>query len=88
MLHERKLFLACESPMQLPVQPEMMTPLIRGLPESLKPTAITLQKTIIALGPVERLHRFLGNLSDRTGSIDPGFTPYSTASQPPISQSN
>ncbi|XP_068856680.1 LOW QUALITY PROTEIN: uncharacterized protein [Aphelocoma coerulescens] len=88
MIHERKLTPRYESPMQLPVKPELMTPLTRGLPESLKPTAIPLQKTIAAVGPVERLDRFLGNLSDQTGSTDPGFTPYSTPSQPPGSQSN
>ncbi|XP_068856709.1 uncharacterized protein [Aphelocoma coerulescens] len=88
MIHERKLTPGYESPMQLPVKPALMTPLIRGLPESLKPTAIALQKTIAAVGPVERLDRFLGNPSDQTGSTDPGFTPYSTPSQPPGSQSN
>ncbi|XP_068856755.1 uncharacterized protein [Aphelocoma coerulescens] len=88
MIHERKLTPGYESPMQLPVKPELMTPLIRGLPESLKPTAVALQKTIAAVGPVERLDRFLGNPSDQTGSTDPGFTPYSTPSQPPGSQLN
>ncbi|RMB96168.1 hypothetical protein DUI87_27229 [Hirundo rustica rustica] len=88
MIHERKLISAYESPKQLPVKPELMTPLIRGLPESLKPTAITLQKTIMALGPVERLDRFLGNPSNQTGSTDPGFAPYSIPSQPPASQSS
>lgn len=42
----------------------------------------------MAVGPVERLDRFLGNPSDRTGSTDPGFTPYSTPSQLPGTQSN
>ncbi|RMB96960.1 hypothetical protein DUI87_26539 [Hirundo rustica rustica] len=88
MIHERKLISGYESPKQLPVKPELMTPLIRGLPESLKPTAITLQKTIMALGPVERLDRFLGNPSNQTGSTDPGFVPYSIPSQLPASQSD
>ncbi|RMB96182.1 hypothetical protein DUI87_27244 [Hirundo rustica rustica] len=88
MIHERKLISGYESPKQLPVKPELMTPLIRGLPEPLKPTAITLQKTIMALGPVERLDRFLGNPSNQTGSTDPGFVPYSIPSQLPASQSD
>ncbi|RMC10275.1 hypothetical protein DUI87_13077 [Hirundo rustica rustica] len=88
MIHEKKLIPGFESPKQLPVKPELMTPLIRGLPEPLKPTAITLQKTIMALGPVERLDRFLGNPSNQTGSTDPGFAPYSIPSQLPASQSD
>ncbi|RMC03594.1 hypothetical protein DUI87_19769 [Hirundo rustica rustica] len=88
MIHERKLISGYESPKQLPVKPELMTPLIRGLPEPLKPTAITLQKTIMALGPVERLDRFLGIPSNQTGSTDPGFAPYSIPSQLPASQSD
>lgn len=88
MVHEKRLTPSSESSMQLPMKPELMTPLIQGLPESLKPTAITLQKTIMALGPVETLDRFLGNPPDRTGSTNPGFTPYSTSSQPPAFQSN
>uniref|UniRef100_A0A8C3Y7W9 Uncharacterized protein n=1 Tax=Catharus ustulatus TaxID=91951 RepID=A0A8C3Y7W9_CATUS len=55
MIHERKLIIGSESPMQLPVKAEIMTPLICGLPESLKATAILLQKTIAAISPVERL---------------------------------
>ncbi|XP_066194960.1 LOW QUALITY PROTEIN: uncharacterized protein [Sylvia atricapilla] len=70
MIHERKLFSGYESPMQQPVKPEIMTPLIRGLPESLKPTAILLQKTIASITPVDRLERFLGHASDQTGSTD------------------
>uniref|UniRef100_A0A663F2N4 Uncharacterized protein n=1 Tax=Aquila chrysaetos chrysaetos TaxID=223781 RepID=A0A663F2N4_AQUCH len=46
MIHERKLVPGCESPMMLLVNPEIMTPLIRGLPESLKSTGIVLQRTI------------------------------------------
>uniref|UniRef100_A0A8C5UD78 Uncharacterized protein n=1 Tax=Malurus cyaneus samueli TaxID=2593467 RepID=A0A8C5UD78_9PASS len=71
MIHERKLMRGYKSPMQLPVKSEMMTPLICGLPESLKPTAIVLQKTIAAMSPVERLDRFLRNPTDQTGSTDP-----------------
>lgn len=54
----------------------------------LKPTAMTLQKTIMALNPVERLDRFLRNSTDQSGSRDPGFTPYSSPSQPSASQSD
>ncbi|XP_023773864.1 uncharacterized protein LOC111922541, partial [Cyanistes caeruleus] len=46
LIHERKLIAGYESPMLLPVKAEIMTPLICGLPESLKPTAILLQTTI------------------------------------------
>ncbi|XP_068031599.1 uncharacterized protein [Anomalospiza imberbis] len=60
MIHEKKLIPGFESPMQLPVKPEIMTPLIRELPET---TAITLQKTIMTLSPVERLDRFLATAS-------------------------
>ncbi|RMC02617.1 hypothetical protein DUI87_20772 [Hirundo rustica rustica] len=88
MIHERTLISGYESPEELPVKPELMAPLIRGLPEPLKPTAITLQKTTMALGPVERLDRFLGNPSNQTGSTDPGFAPYSIPSQLPASQSD
>ncbi|XP_074390250.1 uncharacterized protein LOC141727866 [Zonotrichia albicollis] len=66
MIHERKLFPGFESPMQLPVKPEIMTPLIRGLPETLKSTAITIQKTIMALSPIDRLDRFLNNSTDQS----------------------
>ncbi|XP_066194410.1 LOW QUALITY PROTEIN: uncharacterized protein [Sylvia atricapilla] len=66
MIHERKLFSGYESPMQQPVKPEIMTPLIRGLPESLKPTAILLQKTIAFITPVDRLERFLGHMWEYT----------------------
>ena len=46
MIHERKLIPRCESPVMLPVNPEIMTPLIRGLPESLRPTGVSLQRTM------------------------------------------
>ncbi|XP_066194256.1 uncharacterized protein [Sylvia atricapilla] len=85
MIHERKLFSGYESPMQQPVKPEIMTPLIRGLPESLKPTAILLQKTIAFITPVDRLERFLGHTSDQIGSTDStDSSPFAT----PSTQSN
>ncbi|XP_010116908.1 PREDICTED: LOW QUALITY PROTEIN: uncharacterized protein LOC104478290 [Chlamydotis macqueenii] len=59
MKKERKLTPGCESPMMLPVDPESMTPLIRGLPEPLKSMGILLQKTIEAFGPLERLEGFV-----------------------------
>lgn len=65
-IHERKLIPGCESPMMLPVNPEIMTPLIRGLPESLKSTGIVLQRTIGSLDPVEKLESFLKGKSDET----------------------
>ncbi|XP_072777375.1 uncharacterized protein [Taeniopygia guttata] len=61
MIRRKKLIPGFESPMQLPVKPEIMTPLICGLPEILKPTAIALQKTIMTLSPVERPDRFPSN---------------------------
>ncbi|TRZ05787.1 hypothetical protein HGM15179_021319, partial [Zosterops borbonicus] len=75
MIHEKRLIPGFESPMQLPVKPEMMIPLIRGLPETLKHTAITLQKTIMAaLGPIERLNRFIDNPTEQTRSTDRVWT--------------
>ncbi|XP_063280806.1 uncharacterized protein LOC134565238 [Prinia subflava] len=88
MIHERKLIPGYDSPMQLPVKPEIMTPLIRGLPEFLKPTAIALQKTITALSPVERLERFLGNPSERNPSNDQNSSPNSTSSHATTAQTN
>ncbi|XP_068031317.1 uncharacterized protein [Anomalospiza imberbis] len=88
MIHERTLISGYESPMQLPVKPEIMTPLIRGLPESLKPTAILLQKTIASITPVGRLDRFLGNPTDQTGSTSPSFTSLATPAQPLSVQSD
>ncbi|XP_074403771.1 uncharacterized protein LOC141730240 [Zonotrichia albicollis] len=74
MIHERKLIPGFESPMQLPVKPEIMTPLIRGLPETLKSTAITIQKTIMALSPIDRLDRFLNNSTDQSDSSRKNWT--------------
>ncbi|XP_074387971.1 uncharacterized protein LOC141726802 [Zonotrichia albicollis] len=68
MIHEKKLIPCFESPMQLPVKPEIMTPLISGLPETLKSTAITIQKTVMALSPIDRLERFLNNSTDQSDS--------------------
>ncbi|XP_074387985.1 uncharacterized protein LOC141726817 [Zonotrichia albicollis] len=68
MIHEKKLIPGFESPMQLPVKPEIMTPLIHGLPETLKSTAITIQKTVMALSPIDRLERFLNNSTDQSDS--------------------
>ncbi|XP_066062076.1 uncharacterized protein, partial [Chamaea fasciata] len=78
MIHERKLISGYESPMQQPVKLEITTPLIRGLPESLKPTAILRQKTIASITPVDRLERFLGHTGDQTGSTD--SSPFTTPS--------
>ncbi|XP_069664901.1 uncharacterized protein [Haliaeetus albicilla] len=66
MIRERKLIPGCESPMMLPVYPEIMTPLIRGLPESLRSTGIVLQRTIASLDPAEKLESFIKGKSDET----------------------
>ncbi|XP_072184206.1 uncharacterized protein [Excalfactoria chinensis] len=54
MMYDRKLQPHHESPMMMPVDPERMTPLIRGLPESLKPIGIQLQGKIQAMPRGER----------------------------------
>ncbi|XP_063004069.1 uncharacterized protein LOC134434395 [Melospiza melodia melodia] len=41
-----------------------MTSLTQRLPGKIKPTAILLQKTIVALSPIERLDKFLSNQND------------------------
>ncbi|XP_068251410.1 uncharacterized protein [Nyctibius grandis] len=46
MMYDRELKFRQESPMMIPVDPERMTPLVRGLPDSLKPLGIQLQGTI------------------------------------------
>ncbi|XP_074788809.1 uncharacterized protein LOC141973790 [Athene noctua] len=46
MMYDWELMPNQGSPMMMPVDPERMTPLIRGLPDSLKPTAIQLQGKI------------------------------------------
>ncbi|KFQ19561.1 hypothetical protein N331_10124, partial [Merops nubicus] len=58
-IHERKLIPRCESQMMLPVNPEIVTPLIKGLPESFKSTGIDLQGSIVSKGPAERLKDFM-----------------------------
>uniref|UniRef100_A0A8C3QSL6 Uncharacterized protein n=1 Tax=Cyanoderma ruficeps TaxID=181631 RepID=A0A8C3QSL6_9PASS len=81
MLHERKLISGNESPMQQPVKPEIMIPLIHSLLEFIKPTVILLQKTIAFNTLVDRLERFLGHTSDQTGSTDSSSSlPFSTPS--------
>ncbi|XP_071436803.1 uncharacterized protein [Pithys albifrons albifrons] len=54
MMHDRELTPRRESPMMLPVNPERMIPLIRGLPESLKPIGIQLKGQIESLTKEER----------------------------------
>ncbi|XP_068265467.1 uncharacterized protein [Nyctibius grandis] len=46
MMHDGELKFRQESPVMVPVDPERMTPLVRGLPDSLKPLGIQLQSTI------------------------------------------
>ncbi|KAM6103464.1 uncharacterized protein LJ206_014311 [Theristicus caerulescens] len=67
MMYDRELKLKQESPMMMPVDPERMTPLIRGLPKSLKPLGIQLQNTINATPQGERVSTALAGLvtSDR-----------------------
>ncbi|XP_031464638.1 uncharacterized protein LOC116238867 [Phasianus colchicus] len=54
MMYDRKLQPNHESPMMMPVDPERMTALIRGLPESLKPIGIQLQGKIQVMPQGER----------------------------------
>ncbi|KFP73809.1 hypothetical protein N311_05319, partial [Apaloderma vittatum] len=54
MMHDRQLNPNQESPMLLLVDSERMTPLIRGLPDSLRPIAIQLQRQIQTTTPLER----------------------------------
>jgi len=49
MMYDRKLQPQHESPMMMPIDPKRMTPLIRGLPELLKPIGIHLQGKIQAV---------------------------------------
>ncbi|XP_072777379.1 uncharacterized protein [Taeniopygia guttata] len=65
MIHGKKFIPGFESPMKLP-----MKPLICGLPETLKPTAIALQKTTPAVSPVERPDRF-PRLDDLVTTVEP-----------------
>ncbi|KGL97520.1 hypothetical protein N301_13333, partial [Charadrius vociferus] len=68
MIHERKLIPRCESPMMLLVNPEIMTSLIRGLPESFKPTGISLQRIIASMSSVERLEGFMNSHRSEAGN--------------------
>ncbi|XP_064361548.1 uncharacterized protein LOC112984442 [Dromaius novaehollandiae] len=71
MMYDRELKPNLSSPVLLPVDPERMTPLIRGLPDSLKPIGIHLQGKIQNVPHKERIaaalegmvtpeHRWLG----------------------------
>uniref|UniRef100_A0A8D0ET68 Uncharacterized protein n=1 Tax=Strix occidentalis caurina TaxID=311401 RepID=A0A8D0ET68_STROC len=55
MMYDRELKPNQGSPMMMPVDPERMTPLIRGLPDSLKPIGIQLQGKIQNSSNVERM---------------------------------
>ncbi|KGL93484.1 hypothetical protein N301_02881, partial [Charadrius vociferus] len=74
MIQERILTPGCEPPMMPLVNPEIMTPLIRGLPKSLKPPGISLQRTIATIDPAERPESFLNssrNDADDTMDLAP-----------------
>lgn len=82
MIQERILTPRYESPVMLLVDPEIMTPLIRGLPESLKPMGISLQRTIATMGPIERLESFLNSSRNDAGNtMDLASTGYLTPAQ-------
>ncbi|XP_072216209.1 uncharacterized protein [Excalfactoria chinensis] len=72
MMYDRKLQPRHESPMMMPVDPERMTPLIRGLPESLKPIGIQLQGKIQAMSQGERARTVLEG-AGTSGSLQSGF---------------
>ncbi|XP_074669759.1 uncharacterized protein LOC141918811 [Strix aluco] len=55
MMYDRELKPNQGSPMMMPVDPERMTPLIRGLPDSLKPIGIQLQGKIQNTPNAERM---------------------------------
>ncbi|XP_074787741.1 LOW QUALITY PROTEIN: uncharacterized protein LOC141973265 [Athene noctua] len=83
MVHERKLVPGCESPMMLLVNPEIMAPLIRGFPESLRSTRIEFQRTIASLDPAEKLESFIKCRKDDTNaSTDSPFNHSLTPSHP------
>ncbi|XP_075000612.1 uncharacterized protein LOC142079764 [Calonectris borealis] len=63
MMYDRKLEPRQESLMMMPVDPERMTPLIRGLPDFLKPTGIQLQGKIQAMPHGERVAAALEGLT-------------------------
>lgn len=54
MMHDRKLTPRGESPVMVPVDPERMIPLIRGLPEAVKPIGMQLKGQIESLPIAER----------------------------------
>ncbi|KFP34609.1 hypothetical protein N324_12161, partial [Chlamydotis macqueenii] len=55
MMYDRELKPNQGSPVMMPVDPEWMTPLIRGLPDSLKPTGNQLQGMIQSTPVADRL---------------------------------
>ena len=80
MMYDRELKPNLSSPMLLPVDPERMTPLIRGLPNSLKPIGIQLRGKIQNIPREERItaalegmvtpeHRRLGRKAWTWGEI-------------------
>ncbi|XP_069631239.1 LOW QUALITY PROTEIN: uncharacterized protein [Haliaeetus albicilla] len=60
MMYDQKLEPTQESSMMMSVDPERMTPLIRGLPDSLKPIGIQLQGKIQAMPQGESVGAALG----------------------------
>ncbi|XP_074996699.1 LOW QUALITY PROTEIN: uncharacterized protein LOC142078063 [Calonectris borealis] len=63
MMYDRKLEPRQESPVMMPVDPERMTPLIRGLLDSLKPIGIQLQGKTQAMPQSERVAAALEGLT-------------------------
>ncbi|XP_009571611.1 PREDICTED: LOW QUALITY PROTEIN: uncharacterized protein LOC104072469 [Fulmarus glacialis] len=63
MMYDWKLEPRQESPMMMPVDPEPMTALMRGLPDSLKPIGIQLQGKIQAMLQSERVAAALEGLT-------------------------
>ncbi|XP_052631079.1 LOW QUALITY PROTEIN: uncharacterized protein LOC128136025, partial [Harpia harpyja] len=63
MMYDRKLEPTQESPMMMSVDPERMTPLIRGLPDSLKLIGIQLQGKIQAMPQGKSVAAALGGFS-------------------------
>ncbi|XP_075597417.1 uncharacterized protein LOC142599608 [Balearica regulorum gibbericeps] len=70
MMYDRKLEPRQESPMMMPVDPERMTPLIRGLPDSLKPIGIQLQGKIQAMPQGDRVAAALEGLTPHRRPLD------------------
>jgi len=67
MMYDQEIKPNLSSPMLLPADPKRMTPLIRGLPDSLKPIGIQLQGTIQNTPSEERIAAALdgGTAPDR-----------------------